>query len=272
MSQTIRDLFHAPRALIGMLHLGALPGTPRAALPVDALISAAVAEARLYQAAGFHGLLLENMHDRPYEKGRVGPEIVAAMAVAGRAVREAVPLPLGVQVLAGANREALAVALCCGASFVRVEGYVFAHVADEGIIESGAAALLRYRRQIGAEGVRVFADIKKKHAAHALTADVSLADTARAAAFFLADGVIVTGAATGEAADPAEVAAARRAGPLPVLVGSGVTPQNLPAYASADAVIVGSWVKRDGAWENGVDPARAQAIAAAFRALPGGEP
>src|SRR6185295_9518480 len=113
-------------------------------------------------------------------------------------VRRAVKLPLGVQVLAGANREALAVALCCGAAFVRVEGYVFAHVADEGLIDASAGELLRYRRAIGAEHIKVFADIKKKHASHALTADVSLAETGRAAEFFLADGVIVTGSATGE--------------------------------------------------------------------------
>lgn len=259
----LREVFQVRRALIGMLHLLPLPGTPRAALPLDDIIEKAVAEARLYRDAGFHGLLVENMHDRPYQKGAVGPEIVAAMAAAGRAVRAAVPLPLGIQVLAGANREALAVALACGAAFVRVEGFVFAHVADEGIIESSAAALLRYRRQIGADQVRVFADIKKKHSAHAITADVSLIETARAAEFFLADGVIVTGASTGEAADAAEVATVRRAVRLPLLVGSGVTPDNLHEYADADALIVGSSVKRDGHWANAIDEARLAALVAA---------
>src|SRR5439155_20052417 len=135
----------------------------------------------------------------------VGPEIVAAMTAIGREIRRAVPIPLGVQVLAGANREALAVAQACGGAFVRVEGFVFAHVADEGLSESDAAELLRYRRAIGAEGIRVFADIRKKHSAHAITADVSLVEVARAAEFFLADGVIVTGTATGREADPREV-------------------------------------------------------------------
>src|SRR5437879_11621759 len=107
---------------------------------------------------------------------------------------------MGVQVPAAANREALAVALACGADFVRGEGFVFAHVADEGLIESSAGDLLRYRRAIGAGEVRVFADIKKKHAAHALTADVDLVETAHAAEFFLADAVIVTGPSTGRPA------------------------------------------------------------------------
>lgn len=261
------DLF-PPRALIGMIHLPALPGTPQSRLPLDAICEQAAAEARQYRDLGFDSLLIENMHDRPYARGAVGPEIVAAMTAAGRAVQAAASMPLGVQVLAGANREALAVALACGAGFVRVEGFVFAHVADEGIIESCAAELLRYRRQIGAEHIRVFADIKKKHSAHALTADVSLAETARAAEFFLADGVIVTGAATGATTNPAEVAAVRAATRLPLLVGSGITPQNVVDYADADALIVGSSVKRDGVWSNPLDPGRMAALVAAFRALP----
>jgi membrane complex biogenesis BtpA family protein len=262
----IAEIFQVRRALIGMLHILPLPGTPAARHELPAIIEHAVREAELYRQAGFHGLLIENMHDRPYQKGRVGPEIVAAMTAVGCAVRAAVDLPLGVQVLAGANREALAVALACGAAFIRVEGFVFAHVADEGLIESSAAELLRYRRQIGAERVRVFADIKKKHAAHAITADVSLAETARAAEFFLADGVIVTGTATGEATDAAEVAAVRRAVGLPVLVGSGLGAHNVADYAAADAAIVGSSIKQGGLWSNAIDPARAAALVAAFSA------
>src|SRR5258706_5116347 len=197
----IAALFGAPRALVGMLHVPALPGTPRAGLGVEAVAEAMVAEAWKYQSAGLHGLMIENMHDRPYMKGAVGPEVVAALAVVGREVRRSVGLPLGVQVLAGANREAVAVALACGAAFVRVEGFVFAHVADEGLIEASAGALLRYRKVIGAAGVRIFADVTEKHSAHAITAHVSIAETAHAAEFFLADGVIVSGTSTGPAAD-----------------------------------------------------------------------
>ncbi|MFO0646978.1 MAG: BtpA/SgcQ family protein [Polyangiales bacterium] len=262
------DLFCAPRALIGMLHAGALPGTAHAREPLDAIVERAVSEAKIYRDAGFNALLLENMHDRPYLNGAVGPEIVASMTAIAREVRRAVSLPLGIQVLAAANREALAVALASGASFVRVEGFAFAHVADEGIIEASAGPLLRYRRAIGAEQVRVFADIKKKHSAHAITADVSLAETARAAEFFSADGVIVTGAATGAPAAPADVDAVRDGATLPVLVGSGVTPENMRLYARAHGFIVGSSVKRGGRWSNALDPEAVRAVAAAFEALP----
>jgi len=264
---SFRQTFGAPRALIGMIHVGALPGTPAAHHAVDKLVQDAVAEARVYRDAGFTALMIENMHDRPYLKRAVGPEITAAMTAIGRELKREVPLPLGVQVLAGANREALAVAHACGAEFVRGEGFVFAHVADEGVMESDAAELLRYRRAIGAERVRVYVDIKKKHSAHALTADVSLAETARAAEFFLADGVIVTGTATGEPAEAADVNAVAAAVTLPVFVGSGLAPDNLARYAKAHGFIVGSSVKKGGLWSNALDRDAVKAIATAFAAL-----
>lgn len=264
----IPSLFAAPRALIGVVHLQALPGTPRGGRSIDQVVEAALRDARAYEAAGFHGLMIENMHDRPYTRRRVGPEVVAAMTAVLARLRREVPLPAGVQVLAGANQEAVAVAHAGGAEFVRAEGFVFAHVADEGVIESDAGELLRYRRAIGAESVRVFADVKKKHSAHAITADVDLADTVHAAEFFLADGVIVTGTATGRPADPGDVEAAWQAAGIPTLVGSGITAENLAAYARADGFIVGSWVKEEGDWTRPVDRLRAEALARAVAALP----
>jgi uncharacterized protein len=261
---TIESLFSVRRALIGVLHLQALPGTPGSNRDVAAIASIAVDEARIYRDAGFHGLIIENTHDRPYLKSNVGPEIVAAISVVGAEVRRAVDLPLGIQVLAGANTSAVAVALACGASFVRAEGFVFAHVADEGLIESSAGNLLRYRRAIGGDHVRVFADIKKKHSAHAITADVDIVETARAAEFFSVDGVIVSGVATGEPAQPGEVAAVAGAVGVPTLIGSGITAENIGAYPNADAFIVGSSIKEGGLWWNQMDVKRTKALVRAF--------
>ena len=264
----LTPLFGAPRGLVGMLHVEALPGTPRASMPLEAIVEKALAEAEHYRAAGFNGLMIENMHDRPYLKGGVGPEVVAAMTVVAREARQASGLPMGVQVLAAANREAVAVAHAAGARFARVEGFVYAHVADEGLIESSAGELLRYRRAIGAEEVLLFADVKKKHSAHAITGDVDLAETAHAAEMFLADGLVVTGTATGRATDPQDVWVVAEAVELPVIVGSGITPENLHEYAAADAFIVGSSVKQGGIWSEPIDPDRCAAMAEAFARLP----
>ena len=261
----IKSLFGVERALIGVIHAQALPGTPGSRLAVSAIAQAAAVEARMYAEAGFHGLILENTHDRPYVKGAaVGPEIVSALSVVGTEIRRATSLPLGVQVLAGANRAAVAVAHACGASFARVEGFVFAHVADEGVIESSAGDLLRYRRAIGAEDVLVFADIKKKHSAHAITADVDIVETAKAAEFFSVDGVVVSGPATGSPADPQEVEAVSTAVGVPTIIGSGITPENIGRYRDADAFFVGSSVKSDGVWSGRLDAARTRAVVEAL--------
>jgi membrane complex biogenesis BtpA family protein len=260
-------LFASPKPVIGMIHVAALPGTPAARLPLARIIADAAREARIYREAGLDGVALENMHDVPYLRGAVGPEIVAAMTVVAQAVKAEFRGVTGIQILAAANREALAVALAASLDWVRVEGFAFAHVADEGFIDSCAAELLRYRRQIGAEKIQVWADIKKKHAAHALTADVSLGETAAAAAFMRADALIITGTATGRPPARADVAEAKANTSLPVLVGSGADAENVRQFLpAADGFIVGSSFKQGGRWDRPVDAARVRAFMKKARA------
>jgi membrane complex biogenesis BtpA family protein len=252
-------VFDSNKPVIAMIHVGALPGTPANSCSVREIVAQAVGEARIYRDGGVHGVAIENMHDVPYLRGSVGPEITAAMTAIALAVKDASNLPCGIQILAGANHEALAVAHAADLQFARVEGYAFAHVADEGIIESSAASLLRYRRAIGAERVQVWADVKKKHSAHALTADVDIGETATAVEFMRADAVIVTGNATGREANEADLADVRRHCRLPIYIGSGVTAENLTRYAPlADGFIVGSFFKKDGNWNESVDPWRVE--------------
>ncbi len=257
------SLFTSPRPVIAMVHVGALPGTPASRESLRELEARARLECAIYREAGVHGVALENMHDVPYLRGGVGPEITAAMTVLARAVKEAGGLPCGIQILAGANLEALAVAHAAGLDFVRVDGFAYAHVADEGIIESSAAPLLRFRRHIGAERVQVWADVKKKHASHALTADVSIGETAGAAEFMRADAVIVTGSATGERPSLEDIGEVRERCRLPLYLGSGLTPENLAEYYErADGFIVGSAFKVDGRWHQDVDARRVERLMA----------
>ena len=249
-----------------MIHVRALPGTPRYGGSLAAVVDAARQEARVLADAGVDAVMIENMHDAPYVLRNVGPEIVAGMTAVGCAVKEELgAIPLGVQILAGANCEAIAAAQACGAAFVRAEGFVFAHVGDEGTHEACAAEVLRYRRMVGADNVAILADIKKKHSAHAITADVDLAETAHAAEFFGADGVIVTGTATGRPAKPDDLRQVLEATGLPVAIGSGIAPDNAGEYRGAHLLIVGSWYKRDGHWANEIDPDRLARLIAAVR-------
>ena len=251
-----------------MLHAGALPGTPSSGLSLAELEEQVLREAKIFCSAGVHGLMLENMHDTPYLRGSVGPEIVASLAILARAVKDASKRPCGIQILAGANREAMAVAHAAGLDFIRVEGFAFAHVADEGIIESSAAELLRYRRAIGAERVQVWADVKKKHSSHAITADVGIGETAHAVEFMRGDAVIVTGTVTGDAPQRADVLAVKKKTRLPVYLGSGVTAKNLKSFfGAADGFIVGSEFKTGGHWSRAVEAKRVEQFMASHAKL-----
>jgi hypothetical protein len=253
----LNSLFPNPKPIIGMIHVAALPGTPANTQTVAEITVQAAREAAIYRDCGIDGIGIENMHDVPYLRGSVGPEIVAAMAVIGRAVKSESGLPAGIQILAGANIEAMAVAHAADLDFIRAEGFVFAHVADEGLIQSSAAELLRYRKLIGADRVQVWADVKKKHSSHAITADISLGATAEAAEFMRADAVIVTGSVTGDAPKLSNVGEVKAHCRLPVLLGSGVDASNIDGfYSAADGFIIGSHFKAGGHWANAVDEER----------------
>ena len=260
------SLFTRSKPVVGVIHVGALPGTPRNVDTVSRLAEVARSEARTYRDCGVDGIIIENMHDVPYLRGRVGPEIVAAMTVIASVVKDESSLPVGIQILAGANLEAMAVAHAANLNFIRAEGYAFAHVADEGLIQSSAAELLRFRKMIGATGVQVWADIKKKHSAHAITADVSLGITAETVEFMGADCLIVTGRMTGEAPVIDDVRDARSYSELPVFLGSGTNPENIAQFVNdANGFIIGTAFKIDGIWSNTVDPRRVERLMSALK-------
>lgn len=250
-------MFNRKCSMIGMVHLQPLPGAAAYAGKLDQILSIGLDEAMTYKKNGFDAIMLENMHDAPFRKGYVDPETTAAMAVIASAIKKETKMPLGIQLLAGANIECLGAAIASGADFIRVEGFVYAHVGDEGIHESSAAELIRRRWSLKADHVKIYADIKKKHSAHAITDDISLVETARAAEFFKADGVIVTGAYTGDAPAFKDVETVKQNVGCHVLVGSGVDVQNVESYMPwSDAIIIGSSMKVDGAWQNAIDNER----------------
>ena len=155
-------------------------------------------------------------------------------------------------------------AIAADLDFIRCESFVFGHMGDEGFTQSDAAELLRYRKTIGAESVKIFTDLKKKHSSHAITSDISIADAAIAADFFLTDGVIVTGSHTGSATDIEDLRQVKEAISKPVLIGSGVTAANIGNYQEADGLIIGSEFKQGGFWANEIDPERVARITSFF--------
>lgn len=255
--KNFKKTFKSKKPIIGMIHTLALPGTPNYSGNIKKIIDLAVKEAKIYQDSGIDAIAIENMHDVPYLKNDVGHEISSLLSIIAYEVKNKTNLPIGIQILAGANKEAISVANSAGLDFIRAEGFVFAHVADEGIIESNAGELLRFRKQISAENILIFTDIKKKHSSHAITNDTSLEETAHAAEFFLSDGLIITGSATGKEANLDNLKSVRKSTKLPIIVGSGINLNNVENYLPyCDSMIIGSYFKKNGNWKNTVDSNR----------------
>ncbi|MGI4855607.1 MAG: BtpA/SgcQ family protein [Janthinobacterium lividum] len=262
----IAALFGRKKAVIAMLHCLPLPGSARYdGQSMDDIIAFSCNEARLLVAGGVDGLIVENHGDIPFSKpDSIGPETVAAMTMVAAAVKQSVSCPIGINVLANGAIQALAIAKAASASFIRVNQWANAYVANEGIVEGPAAQATRYRSWLHARDIKIFADVHVKHGAHAITGDRSIGELARDVEFFDADAAVATGQRTGDAAQLGELEAIGSGTSLPVVVGSGVTPENVgDMFSIADAVIVASYLKQEGLWWNDVDPARLHAFMAA---------
>lgn len=251
------------KALIGVVHLKPLPGSPRYGGSMVRVIEAAVADATAYERGGAHGVFIENFGDLPFTKNGVAPETIAAMTAAGCAVRAAVKLPIGFNVLRNDARAALALCAACGGEFIRVNVHSGAMLTDQGVIEGDAYNTLRYREHV-APGRQIFADVHVKHAVP--LGDWTLEDAANdTLERGLADALIVSGVGTGRVADIADVQTVRTACPrAKILLGSGVNTDNVEDFLRiADGVIVGSSLKTNGKLANPVDARRVAALAKA---------
>ena len=251
-------------AVIGMVHLRPLPGSPLYDGSIQRVIDSAAADAKALAAGGADAVLIENFGDRPFFKSSVPPETVAAMTLAISEIARVVSIPLGVNVLRNDGRSALAIAAAAGAAFIRVNILVGAMLADQGIIEGDAAALLRVRAALCPD-VALFADHLVKHASPLTSGDpLQMARDLRLRG--MADAVIVSGSETGKAVDVARLRMLRAAIDAPVVIGSGLNAENAAAYAPlADAAIVGTSIKRDGNVDAPVDPDRVRRVVEAFK-------
>ena len=248
------------RSLIVVIHLLPLPGSPRWGENFERVLRWAINDARACEDGGADAIIIENFGDAPFDKGAASAETVAAMAVVGAAVREAVELPIGFNVLRNDGHAALALCATCGGDFIRVNVLSGAMVTDQGVIEGSAFMVTRLRRQL-APAAKILADVHVKHASPLGDVPIEIAarDTVERG---LADALVISGTGTGEAASLDDVRRVRLAcRDSPILVGSGVTEANGASYLQcADGVIVGTSVKHDGRVSNPVDGGRVAAL------------
>ena len=256
-------IFGTKIPLIGDIHLPPLPGTPRyRGEPMSEIIDSALRDAEAFAKGGMDGIILENHGDIPFLKpAEIGPEIIAAMSAIASRVGEAIGIPFGINLLANGSVGGLAIAKASGARFIRVNQWVNAYIANEGLVEGESARALRYRKQIDALDIAIFADVHVKHGSHAIVDDRSVSEQARDVEFYDADVAIATGNRTGDAVPETEIAAVRGGTRLPIIAGSGITPANAQSILKLlDGAIVGSSLKVDGVWWNAVEIARVKAL------------
>ncbi|MBC8164060.1 MAG: BtpA/SgcQ family protein [Roseiflexaceae bacterium] len=266
----LRAVFRTPKPIIGMVHCWPLPGAPGyTGYGLQTIIDHALRDAHALAEGGVDGVIVENMWDIPFRAGpHIPPESIAAQAVVAAAVKREIALPMGINLVHNGGVALLAIAIASGAEFIRVCMFTGAGVWDAGSWDEGCAAdLMRRRKELHAEHIKLFADVDKKHSVR--FPGIDLATHIEWTRFFGADALIVSGRMTGDAPDLDKVREAKRlAGDRPVLLGSGTDERNIAAFLEiADGIIVGSSIKEEGVCEN---PVSAERVRQLMRAARGG--
>jgi membrane complex biogenesis BtpA family protein len=240
----LKNIFYTANPVIGVVHLLPLPTSPRWSGRLETVIAQAEQEATALAAGGVDGIIIENYYDAPFAKSQVDPAVVSAITVVVQRLKNLVSLPLGLNVLRNDAHSALAIAACVESPFIRVNVWTGAMVTDQGLIEGNAHQLLRYRRELGSN-TKIFADVLVKHA-HPLEPTTLTASVNDAVERGLADGIILSGWATGHPPDLQELELARALAPhVPLFIGSGANLDNIGRLIQAvDGVIVASSLKR----------------------------
>ena len=233
--------------LAAMIAVLPLPGSPLYDGDDQRVKDQALGDLDMYKKAGVDSIIFENDHDLPYIQPPLDEKAIALMTEICIEARKRFYGPIGIQMLEAANLTSLEIAADADLDYIRVEAFVFAHVGGSGIINGSAGRILRRRKELNAEQIKVFADVKKKHGSHSLTIDLDIKDEIMQAEFFLADGVIVTSQFTGVNPDKNDLIKAKKATKLPVLIGSGMNVNNITEYLPlADGFIVGSYFRKEG--------------------------
>ena len=256
-----------------MIGLSPLPDSPFFGGSEQAVIDRAMQDVECYIEAGVDALLVENSGDLPYIKAPLADRTCYLVEQICSLIRQRFKKPIGLQMLEAANESAMRIAASTGLDFIRAEGYVFAHIGGAGLIEGCAGKVLRLRKRLKADHVRVFADVRKKHCSHAITGDLPLTEHVRQADFFHADGVIITGPRTGAEPETDDLVATRSVCKLPVLIGSGMDKSNLKTFfPHVDGFIVGSTFRNNGAFLEQLNPDRLESFMDEFRRLKSAAP
>lgn len=241
--------------IVGMVHLKPLPGSPGFSGDLRSILQSAKKDAESLVSGGVDGLLVENLGDAPYVRGRVARETVACMTVIASEIRQEFSVPLGINVLRNDGQSALAIAQAAEAQFIRVNVLCGARLTDQGIVQGIAAELMRDRSRLAATDIQVLADINVKHSVPLANRPLQeeVVDLVQRGG---ADVIVVSGTSTGSPTNLQELKQVKAAaGKVPVWIGSGVSETSLESSVlAADGLIVGTGLKRGNQVQRPVDP------------------
>lgn len=254
--KVFEEMFGVKIPVIGVIHLMPLPGAPLYnGASTREISEKAVRDSKMMEDNGIDGLIIENFGDKMFQK-TVGPEVVAAMTYVAKDIRRELKIPIGICALQSDAIAGIAIAKAVEAAFVRIPYYTETSVVDAGTMESIAASALRYRRFLESD-VKIFADVHIKHSYPLMQRPIEYAaeDSYHRG---LADAVIITGRKTGGDTNPEDIRRVRNALPeLPLVVGSGVTEENVENYLSmVNAIIIATGLNVSGKVESEPDPSR----------------
>jgi len=260
MPVVFKELLGREKPVIAMAHFPPMPGSPLydAKGGIKKILEWVRADVAALERGGVDAIMFCNEGDRPYRVGP-SPESLAVMASVISRVSDSLSLPFGVDILWD-PKGAIALAKATGARFVR-EVFTGVYASDMGFWDTSCAEALRYRRQLDAEDVKLFFNINAEFAAP--ISPRPLATLARSVAFSsLADALCVSGPMTGEPVDIEDLRLVKRSLPgTPIIANTGVKEENIRSILEvADAVIVGTALKKDGYTWNPVDPERVKRL------------
>ncbi len=255
-----------PKSLIAMIALRALPGSPLYDGDDQKIIDQALDDLTHYKKANVDSIAIENDGDLPYMKPPLNEDAFNLTLEICKEIRKRFEKPIGIQILENDYEASLRIAHEADLDFLRIEKYVFAHLGGAGIIEACSGPLLRLRKELNCEHIKIFTDVKKKHCSHGMTDDLDITDEVKQAEFFLVDGVIVTGKFTGSQPNIDDLKKVKSTTDLPVLIGSGMTPENIDSFFPlADGFIVGSTFRREGKFMERLDYKRLERFMKIFK-------
>ena len=255
-----KTLFHEKKAIIGMVHLLPLPGSPAYGGNLEAIWQRAKEDLSRLTQGGVSAAIVENFSDIPYTTD-LCPTAVNAMAILLDRLQQEARIPLGVNVHYNCTDSEWDLAYLTDCAFLRVEAFVENRVGPQGISWASAPTLLRRKATLPCDAM-IFADINVKHTFPMVDQPISFSiESAKESG---ADAIIITGMKTGNIPKLSDVREARKsAGELPILIGSGISESTISDYLTvADGVIVGSSIKEDGNVWNPVDVTRVRSLMA----------